>query len=174
MNRMNQKPSTFIALIMTALSILATPHAAASEPAVIFLVRHAEKAGEGQDPGLSRAGQARAVRLAETLKDAGITAIYSSDYRRTRDTAEPLATQLGLKVMIYDPQQLGDLAQALRKAEGRSLVIGHSNTTPELVEQLGGDPGPAIDEAAEYDRLYSLTLLPGEPVATVLLRYGGR
>ena len=76
--------------------------------------------------------------------------------------------------MIYDPQQLGDLAQALRMAEGRSLVIGHSNTTPELVEQLGGDPGPAIDEAAEYDRLYSVTLLPGEPVATVLLRYGDR
>jgi broad specificity phosphatase PhoE len=169
--RMNQKSPALFAAIMTVFMILGTAHAATPEPAVVFLVRHAEKAGDDRDPGLSKAGQARAGELAEMLADAGITAIYSSDYRRARDTAQPLATQLGLEIMIYDPQQLETLAQILRTSAGRSLVVGHSNTTPELVELLGGEPGPAIDEAKEHDRFYSLTLLKGETVSTVLLRY---
>ena len=157
-----------MAIFMT----LGTSHAAAPEPAVVFLVRHAEKTGEGRDPALSEAGQARADELANVLADAGITAIYSSDYRRTRGTAEPLARRLGLEIMVYDPQQLESLAQILGKSAGRTLVVGHSNTTPELVALLGGEPGPAIDEAGEYDRLYSLTLIPDQTVSTVLLRYG--
>ena len=144
----------------------------ASEPATVFLVRHAEKMADAEDPALSDAGKVRAQALAGLLRDAGIEAIYSTDYRRTRDTAAPLAAQLQLNVTIYDPGQLDSLVATIRRHGGRTLVVGHSNTTPELVGLLGGEPGPPIDEASEYDRLYVVTIGADGAVSTVLLRYG--
>ncbi len=139
---------------------------------VVFLVRHAEKMSTRQDPALSEAGERRALQLASLLRDAGIETIYTTDYRRTRDTAAPLAAQLGLTPLIYDGHQLGTLADHLKKAAGRYLVVGHSDTTPELVGLLGGDAGAPIDEKVEYDRLYVVSIAPGEEVDTILLRYG--
>ena len=120
----------------------------------IFLVRHAEKTADKNDPGLTQAGQARALALANRLGGEGITHIHSSDYIRTRDTAEPLAEKMGLEVQIYDPRDLPAMAAKLKATPGRHLVVGHSNTTPPLVELLGGDGGSPIVEASEYDRLY--------------------
>jgi phosphohistidine phosphatase SixA len=151
---------------------------------VIFLVRHAERADDApsegagamdpdmaQDPPLSEAGKDRARLLAEMLRDAGITRIYSTNYRRTLETAEPLARTLGaMEIQIYDGSDLPTLATSLSGTPGRHLVVGHSNTTPELVQLLGGDPGPAI-EALEYDRLYVVIPEEGE-ARTVLLRFG--
>jgi len=141
------------------------------EPALIFLVRHAEKEIGPEDPALSEAGRERAAVLARLLQDAGIDSIYSTDFKRTRDTAAPLAIRLGLEVAIYDPAKLGDLAASIKQRRGRCLVVGHSNTTPELVGLLGGQPGAAIDEESEYDRLFVVTIGPDGTVATVLLRY---
>ncbi|MGB3456154.1 MAG: histidine phosphatase family protein [Litorimonas sp.] len=123
----------------------------------IHLVRHAEKVDSSRDAALSNAGHARAVDLADRLSDAGIAYIYSTDYQRTRDTAAPLAERLGLDVRFYDPSELDALARTLRGLPDNSLVVGHSNTTPKLVAVLGGSPGPAIDEAREYNRLYILS-----------------
>ena len=94
----------------------------------IFLVRHAEKTAEKNDPGLTQAGQARALALANRLGGEGITHIHSSDFIRTRDTAEPLAEKLGLDVEIYDPSDLAVIAKKLKATPGRHLVVGHSNT----------------------------------------------
>ena len=74
---------------------------------MVYLVRHAEKADTGKDPELTDIGKQRADELARMLKDAGVTHIWSTDYKRTRTTAEPLATRLRLKVEIYDPAKLG-------------------------------------------------------------------
>ena len=138
-------------------------------PATVYLVRHAEKQ-LGPDPDLTAEGQARAELLVSVLADAQIDVIYSTDYRRTRATAQPIARQRNLPILFYDASDLAGFAAKL-KADGRSvLVVGHSNTTPDLVNALGGDGGAPIVEANEYDRLYKLRL--DENVQTELLRFG--
>jgi phosphohistidine phosphatase SixA len=144
----------------------------ASGVTTVFLVRHAEKQLDSQDPDLTEAGRQRALALARALRSVPLDAIYSTDTHRTRQTAAPLAGARSLEVELYDKDDLGHLAMKLRGAPGRYLVVGHSNTTPELVSRLGGDPGAAIDEASEFDRLYVLLLHPDGSVVTVLLRYG--
>lgn len=145
---------------------------AAPKTDAVFLVRHAEKTTEKTDPGLTEAGKSRAIALADRLEDEGITHIHSSDYIRTRDTAAPLAERLGLDVAIYDPRDLPGMAAKLKTMPGRHLVVGHSNTTPQLTELLGGDGGTPIVEATEYDRLYVVTMEAGEPVKSYLTRFG--
>ena len=155
-------------ILTTVTPVLAT----ANEAAVWFLVRHAEKEATGSNPHLSSAGSQRAGQLATLLSGAGIEAVLSSDYHRTRQTAAPLARRLDVEIEMYDPSDMPALAATLRERGGRVLVVGHSNTTPELAELLGGEAGAEIDEPGEYDRLYVLTRQPGGPVSTVLLRYG--
>ena len=158
---------------IAALSLLALG-ACASTPATpdttIYLVRHAEKQA-GDDPSLTVVGQARAEILAQELAGAGLTAIWSTDTKRTRETARPTARTTGLPVQIYDPSRPEAFAAQLKAAPGTVLVVGHSNTTPQLVEALGGDPGTPIDEATEYDRLYVVTVSRGR-VKSELRRYG--
>jgi len=134
----------------------------------IYLTRHAEKAATGTDPALTAEGQARATNIAATLKDAQVKHVYSTAYQRTQQTAQPLATYLGLPVKSYDPTQLAAFAQQLRALPENTLVVGHSDTTPELIRQLGGDPGSAIAEA-EFDRLYQLAFAADGSVTTTLL-----
>lgn len=141
-----------------------------SEESVIFLVRHAEKVDESDDSPLTEQGQRRAEKLADLLRDSGVQAIYSSDFVRTRLTAAPLARELDLEVEIYDQQNLATFSQQLLSKPGRYLVVGHSNTTPQLAGLLGGDPGPDI-ESLEYDRLYMLVRRPGAETTTVLIRF---
>lgn len=136
----------------------------------VYLVRHAEK-DPGRDPNLTPAGKRRAQALAELLKAADLTAIYSTNTARTRQTAAPIALQTGLPVIYYEGDSLDEFADQLRALGGRILVVGHSNTTPDLVAELGGEPGAPIVEATEYDRLYVLTL-KGQHVTTDLQRYG--
>ncbi len=137
---------------------------------LVVLVRHGEKIDESPDAELSDAGRSRARALAAVLKDAGIEKVYSTDYARTRETARPTADALTKPVEIYDGDGLAAFARSLRANGGRALVVGHSDTTPELVKLLGGDPGPSI-ASDEYDRLYLLTLFPDGTVSTVLLRF---
>ena len=136
----------------------------------IYLVRHAEKQA-GDDPSLTSDGAARAALLADTLREAGIIRIYSTDYARTRETAAPIAEAVSVPVTLYDPSDLPAFAERLSAEPGIALVVGHSNTTPAFVEILGGEPGPAINEAAEYDRLY-VVRIRGDQVDTELRRYG--
>ncbi|MDX1646538.1 MAG: phosphoglycerate mutase family protein [Longimicrobiales bacterium] len=140
-------------------------------PVVVFLVRHAERAEDGTaDPPISEPGEARARLLARMLRDVDLTHIHTTDYVRTRATGMPTARLQGLEMVLYDPDDLDAFARELRATAGRHLVLGHSNTTPELVEALGGDGHGAIEEM-EYDRLYIVTLDPSG-VSTVLLRFG--
>jgi phosphohistidine phosphatase SixA len=165
----------FLLLLAVPLTTALTadgPDEAKADPLVVFLVRHAEKVDSSRDPELSGAGTKRALELTNLLRDAGIDHVLSSDFKRTRSTATPLAEALGLEVGLYDPRDLPALVARLRADGGRHLVVGHSNTTPAAVELLGGEPGAEIDEADEYDRLYILTIATSGEVSTVVLRYG--
>lgn len=173
-----------VVLYVLAILILATvgsapavfAHSEPDEPTVVYLVRHAEKAdaGSSQDPKnpqLTAEGVRRAEDLVALLRDAGVTRLHSTDYLRTMQTVDPLAKHLGLEIETYDPRDPAGFAKMLKESPGRHVVSGHSNTVPPLVELLGGDPGPPIDEAAEYDRLYILVIDEGE-TTTITLRYG--
>lgn len=144
--------------------------AADKTAATFYLVRHAEKELEGDDPALSEAGYARAEALSETLRGVKLSGIYSTDTRRTRDTAAPMAAFSGLSVQIYDGRDLVGFARLLSDVSGHFLIVGHSNTTPDLANALGGEGGDPIVEADEYDRLYVLTRAGGV-VTTELRRY---
>ena len=137
----------------------------------IYLVRHAEKQ-TGDDPSLTGAGLERAEILGEVLSNAGVEKIWSSDYRRTRETAAPLATRLGLDVEIYDASDLTSLADRLTAEGLTALVVGHSNTTPQLAELLGAAPGEPIVEANEYDRLYVIQRKDEVTVSDEIRRFG--
>ena len=119
----------------------------------LYLVRHAEKQADGsRDPALTEAGQHRAQKLAGWLQDKEISDIWSSDYKRTRDTAKALTKALGTDLTIYDPGRLTDLAEQLRNNSRNAYIVGHSNTTPELARLLCKCPIAEMDES-EYDRL---------------------
>ena len=167
------RPLGGVALIVAACQVLGCATGPRmQEPLVVFLVRHAEKVDTSRDTELSVAGGARARELARSLRDAKIQHVHSSDFIRTRDTAAPIATELGLEVELYDPGNLHELVEYLKESGGRHLVVGHSTTTPSVVELLGGEPGSAIDDRGEYDRLYVVTLRADGAVSTVLMRYG--
>lgn len=153
----------------SAILLLAAVSSARAD-SVLVLVRHAEKVDESSDAQLSDVGRSRARALAALLRDAGIEAVYSTDYARTRETARPTAEGLSRPIEIYDGDGLEAFAKELRAKGGRALIVGHSDTTPELVKLLGGEPGPAI-ASDEYDRLYVLTLSAEGKASTVLLRF---
>jgi len=158
--------------ILTAafLAAFLVPVAAQAQQMVIF-VRHAERADGGTgtgamtgapaDPLLSAAGQARAEKLAAMLADAGIKAIYATEFHRTQDTGKPLASKLGLKVETVAASDTAALAAKIRTDHARDvvLVIGHSNTVPAAIKAIGGPAVTMRDD--EYDAMFVLSPATG-------------
>jgi broad specificity phosphatase PhoE len=136
----------------------------ATTTTVVVLARHAEKdLSSIQDPPLSPEGEQRAERLAQMFgrgKGVGrIDAIYVSDARRTQQTAAPLAERLGKQAVVVPAADTkGLVSRVMHEHEGDSvLIIGHSNTVPELIHELGDiDVPPIADD--EYDTLYVLSI----------------
>src|SRR5215831_19794894 len=82
----------------------------------IIIVRHAEKIIDPNNPDvdLSPAGQARAQELARMFGDAGINAIYATQYKRTQETVKPLADKLGLPITMVNSKNTADLLAQIR------------------------------------------------------------
>lgn len=156
-----------------ALVMLAVPAAAFAQPAV-FVVRHAERADAGMtapsgaDPDLSSAGRERAESLAALLKDARITQIYVTEFKRTLQTAAPLAKTLGLEPTVVPSKDTSALVARLKAPSGNVLVVGHSNTLPVIVKALGISEPIAIGETA-FDNLLIIT--SGASPSLVRLHY---
>ena len=90
-----------------------------------------------------------------TLKDAGITAIYATEYKRTQQTAEPLARASGIEVTVVPANKTDALVSKLKEREGAALVVGHSNTIPEILNALGASVSFTIADS-DYADLFIL------------------
>ena len=123
----------------------------------IFLVRHADKVSDETDALLSDAGHRRAECLANTLADAHIQQIYTSDLQRTQQTAAPLAEKLNLKPVAIPLIKPDKLIEAIRSGKAANvLVVWHDATLPKILRALGAPEIPPIAHT-EYDRFFILT-----------------
>jgi len=177
--RKRRRRRTQAIIIYTAIAVgLAWFFESQSTTTMIF-VRHAEKALiPVDDPALSPEGQLRAAELARQMVDAdvvaGIDAIYSTPFRRTMETVQPVADALELEINHYDPDnEETELDRMLRAHKGQViLIVGHSNTVPSLIAELGASKlVPPIAEF-EYDNLYLVSIPWFGKTKTIRLRYG--
>jgi phosphohistidine phosphatase SixA len=153
----------------------------------VFLARHAEKeTTPPEDPPLTTAGQERAQTLMRMLAGTGIKTIYTSQFLRTRQTAEPLAKQLGVDVTVLaikmddkNPRKVSDQSyvEVVNKVYERAgesvLIVGHSNTLSEIIKRLGGDMMPSIDDK-EFDDLFVVTIYAKGKAKVLRLKYGSK
>lgn len=165
------------ATLLIAVASLAQP----APQTLVYIVRHGEKASEPRrDPGLTRAGEARATALAERFADADLTGIVTSNFSRTRATARPLAKAAGIEPVVirYRPGDFESHGRAvaeeirMRFAGGSVLIVGHSDTVPWIVRALGGPEMEQLCEATEYASLFILTLEAGAPTVFEHSSYG--
>ena len=128
----------------------------------VFVVRHAEKLPEGKDPELSPAGRARAQRLALILGELPVTACFASEYKRTHNTVQPLATATEAALTTVPARELSQLIAALDAlpADSVAVVAGHSNTVPMILRRLGVAEPPALGEK-DYGDLFGVRRSPG-------------
>jgi len=145
----------------------------------VVFVRHADlEPGPGANPGLSPAGRRRAMELVRVLGSldvvAGPDVIIATQYRRTQETADPLAKKLKLPVQIVDADDITGLVhRILKEYKGKVvLVIGHSNSIPLLIRAFHGSKKLAPIEENEYDNLYVLSIPWFGKVKTLQLKYG--
>lgn len=131
-----------------------------------YVSRHMRKA-EGDNPPLSAEGAREAQRLANLLKGEGISAIFVTDTIRSRQTGQPLAGALGIELQTYDPRDNAALARRAAAIPGSILIVGHSNTVPDIVAALGGTPpGPMSEE--DFGRLFAVERANGKTFETRL------
>src|SRR6266568_8220583 len=139
------------------LSIFIAVTIASAQP-VVVIVRHAEKAASGgKDPDLSPAGRARAEALARILKDSGITAIFTSEFKRTQETAAPTATSAHVTPTVVAAKDTAGLVAKLHQLNGNALVVGHGDTILNIIKALGINSSINIPDA-DYSELLIVTL----------------
>jgi broad specificity phosphatase PhoE len=167
---------TLATLTLVVLALEAS--AAAAQDRVFFVVRHAERADNGQpvagatmmeaDPDLSPAGHARAKSLAAMLAEAGIRQIFTTEYRRTRQTAAPIAERLQIEPLMTAARETATLVERLRAVSGPVLVVGHSNTIPDIIRALGVST-PVRLQDQDYGDLF-IIVARGTAAAPTLIR----
>jgi phosphohistidine phosphatase SixA len=142
--------------------------------ASVFVVRHAEKADPSDpDTPLSSAGEARAQALAAALKDKGVKAVYATEFKRTQQTAGPTAQAAGVDVAVITNAERAALIERARAVPMGSavLIVGHSNTVPEIVRELSGETVDGINEN-EFDNLYEVVFEADGRRRLVRSKYG--
>jgi broad specificity phosphatase PhoE len=158
------------ALLLAAAAAAAAPPVRAQE--LIVLVRHAEQTDHtAGDPPLSERGEARAAALAALLAEAGITAVYSSERARAQATAAPLAARIGAEIRVVPAREPEALLRRVRaeQADGRVLIVGHSNTVPALLRLLG-HPHEGDLAREDFDNVFVIRPAPEPGGAPVVLR----
>ena len=140
---------------------------------VIYLVRHAEKEKTRGDVHLTNKGRDRARRLNEILKSGGLDMVYSTRFNRTQETAEPSATQHQLNIQEYDHGKLDEFGQSLldNHSGKKILVVGHSNTTPKLLNFFMGEEVKGMIDESDYENLYVISISSKGKAKALLMKY---
>jgi len=130
----------------------------------IILLRHAEKDTiNGQDPPLSAMGKKRAKRLAKQFPKVSPNAFYSTNFIRTKETVTPWSKLAGKQIKIYDAAKQPEFASMLTKQKGKTIVVvGHSNTIPQLVNLIIGKDKYSPLPDAEYSKIFIVTIKNGK------------
>jgi broad specificity phosphatase PhoE len=150
---------TLVVVMMMGLA-LGAPSPVPAANGLILLVRHAERVPSAmtEDAPLTEAGKARAQKLAALLATAGIKTIFVTRFRRTIDTAQPLAEALHLTPTVEsDTQQL--VAKLRSHLDENVLVVGHSDTVPDVIKAFGGPTVTIGDD--DFDGLFVLAPATG-------------
>ena len=141
----------------------------------VILVRHAEKKLEpdNPDPDLTPQGVERAQQIARVFADAGVNAIYATQYKRTQQTVKPLADRIGVPVTLLDSKQTDELVTRIQTAHrGQTIFIaGHNNSVPAIISVLSNENFPTISET-EYDNLFIVTIYRFGKAKVTKLKYG--
>ena len=171
------RSSILAAVAVLGLGLSPRSQTVQAPPTVVLLVRHAEKAAQPpQDPPLTDAGATRAQALVAVARDAGVSAIITTQFVRTKSTAEPTAAALKLTPEVVQagpmPQHAKAVAEQVKKhAGGTVLVVGHSNTIPAIIGALGAtQPRDLCD--SEYDALFVVVLGDTGPPRVVRSKFG--
>ena len=178
--RIRRRRRTQIFVIYTAIAIGLAWFFESQATTTIIFVRHAEQTSHDEaDPSLSEAGHRRVAELTRQMADAdvvaGIDAIYSTSFKRSTETVQPLADRLDLPINIYEA---GDtetvLGEILKTHKGKIiLVVGHSNTVPELIANLGASKKvPPIESNNEFDNIYIVSIPWFGKTKTIRMRFG--
>jgi broad specificity phosphatase PhoE len=164
-------PVTRGALLLVLASLAAQPSIARAQEA-IYIVRHAERLDQSADSELSTDGIGRSFKLRDLLREAGITHIFTSEMRRTIETAKPLADALHLTPQTLPGGEVEALASRLGSlgAGARALVVGHSNTLPQILRALKVD-APVTIADADYDNLFIVVPRNDRPPAFLRLKF---
>jgi len=160
-------------ILLLFISALTFNVSAQTDVTTFILVRHAEKSKDDpRDPSLSEEGIKRAESLNAMLKQADIAALYSSPYKRTRSTVQPIADAKGLEVNTYDPRSAAFLEDIMTKLKGKTIVIsGHSNTTPNVVNALIGEDRFKQLSEDDYSKIYIVSVTEIGKGTVTLLSY---
>ena len=139
-------------------------------PTTVMVLRHAE-AGAGDDPGLTAAGEARAQELVHAVLHSGVSAIYATQWKRTQQTAQPLAAQLHKVIVVKNDMDVeGLVGEVLSNHKGQTvLIVGHQPTVPMIIKELGGKPVPSVEG---HDDLYIVTVYAPGKAQVLHLQYG--
>ena len=164
---------SLLAIIVVGLSLIVPVDA---QRKTIILVRHAEKdaseTADKNDPVLTEAGRRRAERLANVIKRYKPGAIYSTDYKRTRDTAAPIAERRKKQIQIYDARKPQELIDAIMKSRTkRFLIVGHSNTIPGLANMLGKKELFKNLDDSEHGAIWIVRIEDGQVRKTEIIPY---
>jgi broad specificity phosphatase PhoE len=170
--RIRPRPGEFVILVLGLVIIIGIYiiYVCFSTPlTTAIIIRHAEIANDS----LSIEGQERADKLVHVVGEVGITAIYATQFNRTQQTVQPLATHLGLPVTQYTATDVEVLVdQVLSDHAGEVVFIaGHSNTIHLIVDEFCGDPITPIDEG-DFDNMFIVTVYRSDRAEVIHLNYG--
>ena len=163
-------------LIIVLVMLTAFPaFAGAPRLTTVILARHAERVDESNDSEISAIGKSRAAELARVLSGTRVAAIYTTQFTRTRQTAEPVGVALKLAPIAIEATDTyaKDMVDRIRRDHiGQTVVVvGHSNTTRDVLKALGVTEAPHIP-TSQFDDLFVVTFIEGAAPSFVALRYG--